>query len=119
MVDLDYTAIGKRIRQARRDKRYTQEDLCFECEISKAHLSHIECGYTKLSLQVLVNIANILGVSSDYLLGSNIDSSAPILISEIGDAVSDCSSYELSVILEQIQLTKKSLRSMPKANTDD
>ena len=119
MVDLDYCAIGKRIRKVRKDKHYTQEDLCFECEISKAHLSHIECGYTKLSLQAIVNIANVLGVGVDQLLGSNIRASAPLLRKELEEAVSDCTSYELSVILEQVPIIKKGLRNVPKSNPDD
>ncbi|MBQ7499990.1 MAG: helix-turn-helix transcriptional regulator [Clostridia bacterium] len=87
--------------------------------ISKAHLSHIECGYTKLSLQALVNIANVLGAGVDRLPGSNIYAFAPILKKELEEAVSDCTSYELSVILEQIQITKKGLRNIPKSNLDD
>ena len=54
---MDYTAIGKRIRAKRKQKDLSQEELAEMVNISTVHMSHIETGYTKLSLPVLVDIA--------------------------------------------------------------
>lgn len=65
---LDYKAIGQRIRQYRKLKKLSQEELSEKIGISPTHMSHIETGGTKLSLPVLVEIAKSLNVSTDNLL---------------------------------------------------
>ena len=42
--ELDYTALGIRIRQARKEHHVTQEQLGELCELSTAHIGHIERG---------------------------------------------------------------------------
>lgn len=116
---LNYEVIGQQIAKARKEKHYTQDDLCYECECSKAHLSHIERGKTKLSLPALVTIANVLKVGSDYLLYSNLNTSTQIIYGDILEEFKDCTPYEMMVILEQVRLTKKSLRNAPKTSEGD
>ncbi len=65
---LDYSAIGKRIKDARKKSGLSQEQLAEKVWISTTHMSHIESGSTKLSLVVLADIAAVLGVSTDSLL---------------------------------------------------
>ena len=57
---MDYYAIGQRIRKFRKACGLSQEELAEKVGISTTHMSHIETGNTKLSLQVLVDIAQIL-----------------------------------------------------------
>ena len=54
---MDYAAIGKRIRAHRKRLNLSQEELAEMVNISTVHMSHIETGYTKLSLPVLVDLA--------------------------------------------------------------
>ena len=67
-MELDYKAIGKRIKTARIKADLTQERLSEMVDISPTHLSNIETGTTRLSLNAVVRIANALGVSADDLL---------------------------------------------------
>lgn len=46
----------------------SQEELAEKIGISTTHMSHIETGSTKLSLPVLVELAENLKVKTDYLL---------------------------------------------------
>ena len=55
---LNYAAIGKKIRQLRKSRELSQEQLAEQVWISVTHMSHIETGNTKLSLPVFVDIAN-------------------------------------------------------------
>lgn len=48
----------------------SQEELAEKIGISTTHMSHIETGSTKLSLPVLVELAENLKVKTDYLLFS-------------------------------------------------
>ena len=54
---MDYSAIGKHIRAERKRLGLSQEELAEMVNISAVHMSHIETGYTKLSLPVLVDLA--------------------------------------------------------------
>ena len=65
---IDYIQIGKRIRYYRIQLGLTQESLAFEIQTSAAYVSCIERGTKKPSLQKLVEIADILGISVEDLL---------------------------------------------------
>ena len=52
-MELDYKAIGKRIKIARIKADLTQERLAERIEISPTHLSNIETGTTRVSLSTL------------------------------------------------------------------
>lgn len=112
-MSVDYHAIGKRIRKLRLSKKWTQNTLGDNAGITKIHVSHIERGTTKLSLPAIINIANALGTSVDYLLSENVKTSTPILQADIQKVVEDCTVYELSVILDTITLVKEAVRNAP------
>ena len=116
-MEIDYKAIGHRIRKLRMDKNLSQEELRYKAGVSKTHMSHIETGSTKLSLSVLVCIANSLGVGTDQLLGININSSTIVFKSEIQELIEDCDSYELDAMINAMCLIKNSIRNKP-INTD-
>ena len=65
---MNYEEIGMRIRQFRRKKGLSQEQLAELVDISVPHMSHIETGNTKLSLPVFVALADALCVRTDELL---------------------------------------------------
>lgn len=65
---MDYFKIGQRIRKYRKAHGLSQEQLAERVGISVTHMSHIETGNTKLSLPVLVELAQTLEVQTDDLL---------------------------------------------------
>ncbi|MBQ7168091.1 MAG: helix-turn-helix transcriptional regulator [Treponema sp.] len=65
---MDYAEIGQRIKKYRKVRNISQEQLAEMVNISATHMSHIETGVTKLSLQVLVDISVALDTSTDSLL---------------------------------------------------
>lgn len=62
-MELDYKAIGKRIKIARIKADMTQERLAEAVELSPTHLSNIETGTTRVSLNAIVSLANALSVT--------------------------------------------------------
>lgn len=64
---INYMALGDRIRIARKSKRLIQEKLGEICQISTAHVGHIERGTRIPSLETLYRISKELNVSMDYL----------------------------------------------------
>ena len=55
--------IGGRIRQARKEKGYSQERLAELCGISDTYLGRLERGEKQPSLDTLVRLTECLGVS--------------------------------------------------------
>ena len=71
-MELDYKAIGKRIKIARIKADLTQEKLSEMVGVSPTHLSNIETGTTRVSLNAIISIANALHITSDDLLCDNV-----------------------------------------------
>ena len=87
---MDYYAIGQRIRKIRKAQGFSQETLAEQAGISVTHMSHIETGNTKLSLPVLVDLAEILDVRTDDLLYDGIFAERSSTIDEIIQILDTC-----------------------------
>ena len=72
---MDYQDMGLRIRNARRAKEMTQEELADKLGISASFLGHLERGTRVASLETLVALCNELQVSPDHLLAGSLDAS--------------------------------------------
>lgn len=109
-MELDYHAIGIRIRRLRKQHKLTQQDLANLSQQEPSNISHIERGATKLSLPTIVNISNALGVTVDELLCDSLPYSRFPFENEAVDILSDCSHAELKIITEMMRSLKESLR---------
>src|SRR5262245_25987110 len=61
--------LGERIHLARRRSGLSQVELAARAAISPTTLNRVELGRQKLYAETLVTLAQILGVSVDYLVG--------------------------------------------------
>ncbi len=68
MKETDYGKIGMRIRQVRKVKGWSQDELAKKCGISMSFLGHIERGTRIMSLETFVNICRALDTDADELL---------------------------------------------------
>ena len=60
--------LGARIRELRRDKDMTQNDLALQCDFEKASMSRIEAGKTNITVLTLHKISKALDVDITELL---------------------------------------------------
>ena len=97
-MELDYKAIGRRIKDARLSAGLTQEKLSEKVSLSISHMSNIETGTTKASLNAIVNIANALSVSANDLLYDNLVCSRPQFEAEMQKIIDGCTPYELRIM---------------------
>lgn len=111
-MDIDYPAIGIRIRKYRQDRGLTQENVSERANLTPAHYSHIERGHTKPSLLTLVCIANALDVSIDDLLCDNLSKSTHVRVKDINELLADCSSVEIKALVDVLAAAKKALRDV-------
>lgn len=66
---MHYSDFGENLKQLRKNRAMTQEELGAKVGLSKAVVSKYETGIGYPSFDVLVRIAAYFGVSTDYLLG--------------------------------------------------
>ena len=66
---MDYPAIARRVKEARRRAGLTQEQLAEQIDISANAVAKLENNLMNASLQTLVNIANALQLDMNDLLG--------------------------------------------------
>ena len=109
-MELDYKAIGKRIKIARIKSDITQEQLAEKIEISPTHLSNIETGTTRVSLTTIVSIANALNVTMDDLLCDSVIRAKVQFERDIAALLDDCDDYEIRIAKDMIASLKETLR---------
>ena len=61
-------ALREAIRNERKNKRITQEELAEMLEVSPTHVKHIESGHRKPSIEILFELAKILNISLDEVV---------------------------------------------------
>lgn len=109
-MELDYKAIGKRIKIARIKADLTQERLAELVGISPTHMSNIETGTTRVSLTAIVSIANALSVTVDDLLCDNVKKARVPIEKDIAGILESCDEYEIRIIADMAQALKETLR---------
>lgn len=110
-MQIDYVALGEKIKKARINKGYTQEYTATKADISLSHASNVETGKTKVSLSTLIEIANTLDVTVDLLLSDNYENKDSIIINEINNILKTCNSGEQQVILETVRALSFALKN--------
>ena len=65
---LDYEIISKKIKEARKSASLTQAELAERVNVSTNAIAKLETNLMNISLQTLVNIANVLNIDINYLL---------------------------------------------------
>lgn len=113
-MEIDYTAIGKRIRKFREEQKMTQERLSELSELTTAHFSHIETGNTKVSLPSLLRIAMALHVTLDDLVCDNLAHTKHVSLKEMDALLADCSDGELRALVIIAESSKTALRQLEK-----
>ena len=101
--DSDYSLngvqIGKRIREARHEKQYTQSDLAELCDCTDTHICNVEKGKIGISLDLLYKISIILDKSMDYFLMDHESVNTQTKISElIAPKLVQCDTQMLNMV---------------------
>ena len=102
-VRIDFVKVGRRIQKARKLRRMTQNDLASICNCSSNHLSAIENGTNKPSLEMMMKISIALEKSVDYFLmdSSNV-SKAYLIDDQIIERLNKCDTRTLQLIVKFI-----------------
>lgn len=109
MSDLNFKAIGLKIKERRIAQGITQEFIAIQLDVNPSHISNIECGRANPSLTALVKIANILHCSVDYFISGEytytVDSKKEkTLDDKIMDKLIYCNNDKKDKILKMIDI---------------
>lgn len=94
---IDFSVIGKRLKQARKEKGLTQEQLVEKMGVSIAYLSKVETGKIHINLERLSQICEILNISEGKILNGTSNNSEVYLNSEFNNLLKKCSAKQLKL----------------------
>jgi len=80
---LNRSALGKKLRDARQKKGYTQQALAEIADIGNVYLGEIERGLKMPSLNTFIKLIEALDISADYILRDELTSGKEYLYEEI------------------------------------
>ena len=100
-MKVNYKDLGARIKKRREELKMSQTDLASLANLSTQHISNVENARSKVGLEKLIAIANVLNCSVDELLcGSLRAGSRAIYSDEISAIIDDFSDAEIRVLPE-------------------
>lgn len=89
---------GNRIKNIRKTKNMSVEQLADKADISVDHLRAIESGRRLPSLTVCLKIINIFNISSDELLKGNVKQASAFLVNDITRKMINLSVEQLNLL---------------------
>lgn len=98
-MELDYRAIGRRIKKARKEQQITQRELAEMVDVCTSHISNIEQGKKPLSLPTLIAICNALSATADKFLLENYEKNDELLKNEGFQCLVDGDKQQLSLTI--------------------
>lgn len=102
MLEQQFITLGNRIRLRRKELKLSQNKLAEFLNISNNHMSAIENGREKLSLDKFITLCNLLKTTPDFLLlGAIHPSNVPL---NIADNLRLCSPEDIKLAGEIIEL---------------
>ncbi len=98
-MELNRQEIGKRIMRIRKEHDFTQEYLAEQLNISKNHLSGIECGKYTVTTAFIFKLCTIFQKTPDYFLIGQITT----VTDELTTMIRGLSDTEQKMILELVK----------------
>lgn len=98
--------VGQRIQEARKAIGLTQADLADKLDISVSHMSSIETGRANFGVETLMKITEILKVSADSLLRTDIPEVSAIYASDMDELLKDCTAAEIESMMTMLRQMK-------------
>lgn len=104
MKDINFNAIGKKLKEIRIAKGFTQEYVAHAVDVNTSHISNIENGRVKISLTTLIYVCNALETTVDYVLGNEYSDTSSAIDNAILTELQKCDSEMKERILKIIQI---------------
>lgn len=67
------SVFSERLKELRKEQNLTQQELADKLGINRCNITNWECGNRETNFKMLIQLADMLNVSTDYLLGREVD----------------------------------------------
>ena len=103
---MNYELLGKHIREQRKKKKYTLEQLAEKLDVSTTFIGQIERAKGIPSLETLVKIANVLEISVDSLLFGDLNNKSgnKHVVKKVEELTENFTSKEKELLLNNIEI---------------
>ena len=101
--NIDFKAIGQKLRTERERIGYTQERTAEVIGITPAFVGHIERGERSMSLDTLIHFCNLYHVTIDYLLSDTLPQNDDNALTQIADILKDKLPEQQAALLDIIK----------------
>lgn len=107
---IDYKVIGRRIKKYRKNIHMTQNLLAEKLDVSESFISQVERGTTRVSLQRLDQISEILNVDISLLVSNigNIENGK--VYSEIDEIIKEWSDHKKELLVKVLICIDKEIK---------
>lgn len=102
-----YADLGKKIKEGRIEKGYTQEELGEKIDSTGAYIGQIERGERNASMGKIVLIAEVLNISMDYLTGNFSFEQTNYIDGKIVEELKDATNKQKEMMIDIIKIIKK------------
>lgn len=102
-MPLDFESFGLRVKKAREDKGYSQQDLAIRIHCSRKFINYIERTRKMPRIDTLVDIANVLGISADDLLVDSLKHSSSTADTELHKLLLECNEKESAILVAMVK----------------
>ena len=99
--------LGKKIKEERIEKGYTQEELGEKIDSTGAYIGQIERGERNASMEKIVLIAEALNISIDYLTGNFYFKESEYIDGKIAQELKDATNKQKEMMMDIIKIIKK------------
>ena len=104
-------AVGTRIQEARKTVGISQNQLAEMVNISVSHLSAIETGRSNFGVDILMRITEVLKVSADSLLRTDVPTVSAIYGAEIDGIFKDCPPIQIEAMISTLHRMKDAFQT--------
>ena len=107
---MNRSEVGIRIREARKQKGFTQLMLAEAVGISEMYISQIERGQKLPSLNLFIKIITALDISSDYVLRDALPTGKDFVYAEVAELLDDLTPKQRRTAIDILDAYVRSLK---------
>jgi len=82
---MEWTEMGIKLREARKNKDFTQKMLADAVGVTEMYISQLERGMKLPSLALFIQIINALDISADYILRDTVHTGKDFVYEEVAE----------------------------------
>ena len=102
--------LGKRIREGREKKKWSQEELAHAAGLSTSYLQRVEAGKSNITVIKFVRLLDALGLEGDRTMGRTTKPATSEVDERIQSILDDCTLIEREGLLDLLKTAKETMR---------